>query len=295
MSKVPDVLLMFVPEQWGQVERFIRFYATTYSFDARQQRAVVGVRNHFDKAQRLIELAEKLRPNLMIDQQQLETQGFTLAANGFEIATVIEAAILELYACLDCMVQVLRALYRKTSPGFHKDSVRGVLQAPHKITGSFPDVLKTAIAEAGWIKRLMHLRDELIHLATGAIHMDAATGMVRYDHRGMKEGDRTLSIDDIFGWLQTTSGQVNALTGLVFHHLNQTLVDREIQETCGLVQGRFLWRYVSPVGELTFNSGRCGAWIWFDKPELPTCPFVAVCGAYQRKAWPPASEPPPAN
>ena len=154
--------------------------------------------------------------------------------------------------------------------------------------------MEAAIASAGWTKRLINLRDELTHLATGNIHMDAATGVVRYDHRGLKEADKPLSIEDIYGWLQTTVDQVNGLTGQVFHHLNQTLVDRESYETCGMVGGRFLWRYVSPVGELTFNSGRCGAWIWFEKPDLPTCPFVDSCGAYQRKAPPPAGAPPPA-
>jgi len=290
MPKIADALLMFVPEHWGQVERFIRFYSHTYSLSDRDQRAVVGVRNHFDKAARLLKLAQKLRPNLMIDHEQLETQGFTPAANGAEIATVLEASILELYSCLDCMVKVLRAIYGKTSRGFKADSTRAVLQAPNKITGSFPDVLKTAIVGAGWTKRLMNLRDELTHLATGNIHLDAATGAVRYDHRSLKEADQPLSIEDIYGWLQTTADQVNALTGLVFHHLNQTLIDRESYETCGMVQGRFLWRYVSPVGELTFNSGRCGAWIWFEKPDMPTCPFVGACGAYQRKAPAPAGD-----
>lgn len=124
MPKIADALLMFVPEHWGQVERFIRFYAHTYSLNARDQRAVVGVRNHFDKASRLLELAQKLRPNLMIDHEQLETQGFTPAANAAEIATVIEASILELYSCLDCTVQVLRAIYGKTSRGFKESSAR---------------------------------------------------------------------------------------------------------------------------------------------------------------------------
>lgn len=291
MPKVADALLMFTPEQWGQAERFIRFYEHTYSLESRDKRAVVGVRNHFMKSRRLIDLAIKLRPNLQIDHDQLEAHGFTPAANAEEIATVIEAAILELYATLDCMVKVLRAIYGKTSRGF-RDSTSATLQSPGKIEGSFPAELKTAIAEARWIKRLLHLRTELTHLATGVIHMDHQTGVVRYDHYGLKEADNVFSIEDIYAWLEKTSEQVNGLVGVVFQHLNGTLIDRESFEPCGMVQGRFLYRYVSPVGELTFNSGRCGAWVWFEKPDLPTCPFTGFCGAYQRKAPVEPGDPP---
>ena len=291
MPKVADALLMFAPKLWGQVDRFLKFYDHTYSFAERDQRAVAGVRNHLQKAVTLIQLAGKLRPNLQIDCDQLETHGFTPAANAEEIATVIEAAVLELYSTLDCTVKVLRAVYGNTSPGF-KDSTRRVFQAPHMIKGSFPEPLRQAIAEAGWYWRLLHLRDELVHLATGRIHQDHQSGAIRYDHYGLKEGEKPLTIDDIFGWLDVTLAQVNAFIGFVFHHLNHTLADREIFQPCGMVRGLMLWRYLSPVGEITFDSGRCGAWVWFEKPDQPTCPFVDHCGAYRRKAQAPPGDSP---
>jgi len=67
-----------------------------------------------------------------------------------------------------------------------------------------------------------------------------------------------------------------------------TLADRESFEPCGTSYGKFLWRYVSPVGDLTFDSGNCGAWVWFEKPGETPCPFIPMCGAYQRKAVAPA-------
>ncbi len=188
-------------------------------------------------------------------------------------------------------MKVLRALYKNSSQGF-KDSTRAVLEAPHKITGGFPEALKTAIGDARWTHALMYLRDELTHLAAGAIHLDHDTGLVRYDHRGLTDRGQPYSIPDIYAWLQVMTAQVSGLVGLVFHHLNQTLNDREQYEVCGMVQGRFLHRFVSPVGELSFNSGRCGAWIWFEQPENPTCPFTEHCGAYQRKAFGPSAPPP---
>jgi hypothetical protein len=292
MPKVADHLLMFVPETWGEVDRFLNFYEQTYAFQPRDKRAVAGVRGHFMKADRLIELAGKLRPNLAIDNTELEEKGFTPAVNAEEIVTVVEAAILEMYSTIDCTVKVLRAVYASKSRGF-KDSTRKFFQSAAKIEGEFPDKLQELVASATWYWRLLTLRDELTHLATGHLHTDHKTGLVHYDHFGLKEGDKPLSIEDVFGWLSTTLAQVNAFTGSVFHHLNRTLADKEMFQACGMVQGRMLWRYVSPAnGPLTFNSGRCGAWTWFEKPELPTCPFVGFCGAYQRKAPAPPGDAP---
>ena len=93
-------------------------------------------------------------------------------------------------------------------------------------------------------------------------------------------------IDDIFDWLGTKCHNVNVFLGSVFHHLNRTLLDKPISVMCGMVQGRALHRWVSPAGDLSFHSGRCGAWVWFEKPDLPTCPFAKHCGAYRNKAPP---------
>jgi hypothetical protein len=291
MPKIADALVAFTPERWGEVARFRHFYDHTYKFSDRERRALAGAENHFEKALVLIKLAERLRPNLEIDRDQLETGGYTPAVNAREIATVIEAAILEFYSTVDCAVKVMRAVYGPKTRGF-KDSTRKVFQAPHSITGDFPEAIREAIAGAGWYWRLLHLRDELVHYAPGHIHQDHQTHAIRYDHYGLKEGGKDLSIEDIYGWLSTTTAQLNAFLGTIFHHFNATLVDKESFEMCGMVQGRVLHRYVSPVGELTFNNGRCGAWVWFEKPEFPTCPFVEHCGAYQRKAPVPDGDPP---
>ena len=88
--------------------------------------------------------------------------------------------------------------------------------------------------------------------------------------------------------------QVNPFIGLVIHHLNQTLADREIFQPYGMVQGRMLRCYLSPVGVITFDSGRCGAWVWLERPDEPTCPFVDHCGAYQHKAPAPPGDSPAA-
>ncbi len=276
---------MFTPELWGQVERFQNFWSTTYVFDDREQRAVRGVGAHFEKGQVLLGLAKKLRPNLETDRTELEQRGVTPAANARELATVVEAAILELYSCIDCTVKVLRAIYGRGTRGF-KDSTRGLFQNIDKMSGSFPPELKPIIAGAQWYGGLRHLRDELTHLATGSVHANNKTGVIWYIHQGLKNGTGPLIINDIFEWFDITTGQVNAFLGAVFHYLNSTLADKPMFQICGMVRGRVLHRWVSPAGELTCHSGGCGAWVWFEQPENPTCPFKEVCGAYRNKAPP---------
>ena len=41
---------------------------------------------------------------------------------------------------------------------------------------------------------------------------------------------------------------------------------------------------------ITFDSGACGAWIWFERPKNPACPFKDHCGAYFHKAPPPSDD-----
>ncbi|UYO00896.1 MAG: hypothetical protein KIT02_06755 [Devosia sp.] len=285
MSSIARAWIMFAPDRWGQIDKFHKFWSPTYEFASRDQRALTGVRAHFDKAIRLVRLAERLRPNLRRDIDQLNKNGFTPAEHARELATIIEAAILELYSSIDCTVKVLRAVYGPGTKGF-QDSTRKTFQKPHRMQGTFPDELKAQLVGATWYGRLQRLRDDLTHLDTGHVHLDEGSDVVRYSHYGMKEGAAPLTIPNVFAWFFELFEQVNSFLGAIFHHLNATLKDEPVFQMCGMVDGRVLHRYVSPVGNLTFDSGSCGAWIWFERPENPSCPFKDQCGAYSRKAPP---------
>lgn len=283
MPKIAPVVRMCAPEHWGQVTIFGKFYGGTYEFNERDQRAVIGLSAHFDKSMRLQSLAGKLKPNLALDWQELEERGFTPADYGAELATVIEAAFLELYSAIDCAVKVLRAIYAKDTRGL-KDSTRGLFQDPDKLTGSFPERLKDLIREAVWFKRLVNLRDELTHLSTGDVHWDEKTDLVRYTHRGLKERDQILEFPDVFSTMNELTTGVNQFLGAVFQHLNTTLSNKPVFHMCAMVEGRLLHRYINPAEQITFDSGRCGSWVWFELPGNPTCPFKEFCGAYANKA-----------
>lgn len=285
MPKVPSVVRFFGPEGWGQVDRFSAFAQTTYKFSPTQQRALSGVSNHFNKAQVLLALARRLLPNLQIDRDELEKNGFTPARNSRELSCVIEACIAEIYSSVDCTASVVHAVFGPTSRGFKK-STSNLFTSYSKITGSLPDGIKAALGDAHWYRNLRYHRDELTHLDTGSCSLDDETGTVRYMHTGMKVDDKVLIIDDVFEWLKTALNEVNGFIGLVFNHLNATLEDGEVMQMCGIVEGRMLMRVMRPSEPQDFSSGVCMSQHWFDLPENPTCPFKDGCGAYARRAAP---------
>lgn len=198
--KFASALLFFVPEDWGEVERFSNLCSGTYAFTGLEQRALAGVRQHIEKAVTFRRVAKRIRPNLRIDRDQLNAQGFTPAEHSQELAAVVEAAIVELYSCVDCTAKVLWAIYGKRSRGF-KDSTRTLFEKVDAISGDFPDALKDAIRGAGWFKRLCFLRAELTHFGVGGCDLPEGAESVSYQHFGIKEGDKPLIIDDVFAWL----------------------------------------------------------------------------------------------
>ncbi len=188
--RIAPTIRTFCPELWGELEAFASLYSATYKFDAREQRAFAGARQHFEKALVFVGRAASLRPGLDIDRAQLNETGFTPAAHSREMTTVVEAAVVELYSSVDCTAKVLRAIYKR-SRGF-KDSTRGLFTGVDAIRGDFPDPLKDAIRGAGWFEQLCFLRDELTHLGTGRCDLPERTDKVVYRHLGVKEGGEPL-------------------------------------------------------------------------------------------------------
>jgi hypothetical protein len=254
---------MFAPEFWGQVDFFSKLCSETYKFSEREQRALSGVIQHFEKAAMFQSLAVKLRPNLNIDQAELDERGYTPATNSRELAIVIEAAITELYSSVDCTAKVLRAIYGSSSRGFKK-STRSLFKDFDKIEGALPNTIKDVFRDVAWYEELLFLRDELTHLGTGSCFLDQATMNVRYMHVGIKSNGRPLIVDNVFSWLSDLVNSVNAFQGHIFHILRGTLKNTPVVIFCGMVEGRMLTRHVDPTKEVTFASGECFSYRWFE-------------------------------
>ena len=278
--RAPAVKL-FAPERWGQVELFSKLCAETYKFSEREQRALTGIAQHFEKAATFQRLAVKVKPGLTADQAELNERGYTTAPNSRELTTLIEAAILEIYSSVDCTAKVLRAIYGQTSRGF-KNSTRSLFKSFDSISGTFPNSIKEIFRKVTWYDELLFLRDELAHLGTGWCHLDEAKTKVKYMHVGVKTKGKPLIIEDVFTWLSNLVNVVNSFLGQIFQLLRGSLKNTPVPVVCGIVEARFLIRYVDPTQEITFASGRCASYQWFEQLDAPTCPFVAHCGAYMK-------------
>jgi hypothetical protein len=280
-SQIPNVIT-FWPENMGQVERFVLLHGTTFTFTDIEKRFLGGVTAHFNKAITLHSLAQRMKPSLEIDNREMVERGHSPALNAKSITAVIEATILELYSCVDCVAEVIFAIYRHKHVRHLKQSTSGMYRNFESFGKNFPDEIRAALRLTTWFPELRTIRDELTHRQTGTVTLDEKTGLVFYIHHGMKQGERALIIDDIFVWLGAMTEAINRFLGQLFHYLNSLLLPGQVDVVCGFTQGRILMRIINPAEELTFNSGICRSYTWFQQPENPGCPFSNDCGAYKR-------------
>ncbi len=278
--KIDYTVRTFAPEQWGQIDRFAKFFAASFP-DAKfaECRAVSGVGNHFRKALVLRSLAMRIAPTLAVDRQQLAEKGYTPAERAVELAAVVENVFTELYSAVDCARQVLTARYpvqglpnstRKTFARIRSGALDTVL----------PTELLSVFREADWYDSLRVLRDELTHSDIGSVHQDEATGKISYMHTGLGTRERAFVVEDIFGRMEADFSAVNLFLGKLFCYLNTLLKDFPTIQLCGLHQGKALIREIRPEPTITFDSGKCLAVAWIEVEGRPNCPLL--CGAYWR-------------
>lgn len=223
-------LMEVIAKDWKESARFRKFYFTDDKLKELKDRAVRaldGVTSHREKCDLLVSLAKKLKPNLNIDVEELEQQRYTFAVNSKEAAAVIEAAILELYSSIDCIVQVLHAIYGRKSRKF-PESTRKFFEGVEQISGEFPEELKLVVQGVSWYKELLYIRDDLTHLDTGLVHLDERDGPVRYIHPGIQEKGKPFVREDMFAWLTDMIEKVGQFHDEIFRYLNSTLMDKPL-------------------------------------------------------------------
>ena len=274
---------LFVPETWGEAARFQALHRGTYWLDDDAERALTGVTAHYGRCLLLTNLAKKLAPKEQAGQRKRQARGRADAALPEEASAAVETAILELYSSVDCTAQVLRAIYGEDARGVKK--LLGFFsRGARNMSGGLPESLKSFLREALWFEDLCRIRDELVHAELGVVHWNERDGSAEYANPEVLLHGEGLVLEDVLGWLEEMRGEANEFLGEAFRQLNETLNDRPVKTSCGMVGERPHERWVSPAEELTFDSGMCASWQWFERPENPTCPFKESCGAYRNKA-----------
>ena len=277
------ILLHFVPENWGTVERFARFHRTTYVFERQIGKRLSGIMGNFDKANRLLAVVRELIPKLDEDEQHLRDKGFSPANRSRELAAVVEATFCSLYSTLDCFRYVFGAIF-KNHRGV-KDSTRGTFQKGQN--GELDERIPEPIREQfrlskPWFDELRKYRDEMTHSDVGSCHRSKDTGKLSYMHSGLGTPQQALVIEDVLVKIEGFREAINQFLGQVFLVLNSTLKDEMTEQFCGIFNARFYQRCVKPSEATDFHGGRCKSFEWFEKEENPSCPLKDRCGAYNR-------------
>ncbi len=280
MTNRTPFVCVFTPDRWGQVDKFKQFFTSTYDLKPDARKAVAGVDNHFQKALTLRRVAEKLAPNLHLDNEELAQKGFTAALNSQEFSAVVEEVFTELYSSIDCVRKIVIAIYGNCRRV--PDSTRKLFEraARAEIGTDFPKELLSALQEATWFNELLLLRDELTHSTIGACHQREGSDKITYVHHGIRRNNNALVIDDVFKKIDEFFEAINRFLGQVFHFLNANLAATPVDVVCAFSFDRVYMRKATIAETIDFNSGTCVSHHWFDKEPVRRCPLADRCGAY---------------
>jgi hypothetical protein len=286
-------IITFVPEMWGEFERFHKFYGSTYRFNKFTTSALCGVHGHFDRYHVLLSLSKRLIPELEKDYEELIKNGNSDAIHSRELAAIVDSMFCELYSSVDCTRRVIVAIYGKyPGIGMDKKSTSGLFKnaGKHKIDDRVPLEIRGALekGQSDWFPKLKKIRDAINHSSVG--FCSDLTGRkngelepkISYSHQTLANELGNVHVtDDVFKMISELEVKVNLFQGSIYNALYQTLEDKETTQVCGWFDGRVYLRLVSPKEVIDFNSGRCYSRIYFDKGSMSTCPFMAICGAYK--------------
>lgn len=278
-------LMMFAPEAWSPASRFLRFVGPPFPTTAAFTKAIRAAESHRQKLQVLARVANRLRPGLLEDRQELDRDGYTPSDRSKEYAAVTETLFLELYSSLDGVRRTLVQAYAGVR-GLREKSTNSLFAraAARNYGPDFPEDIREVLAAAfaTWFPELRRIRTELSHGDIGSCHFDRATGLVRYMHGGLGTHQRALIIDDLEGKLNELYGQVTGLVDVVFSWLCSRLEPIERRVPCGLFKGRLYERTMRYAADLDFNVGACFSRNWFETDPEHMCPMRSSCGAYPR-------------
>ncbi|RQR65292.1 hypothetical protein DIE18_02070 [Burkholderia sp. Bp9125] len=280
------LLLQFAPHLWTPAARFSKFFGPPFETSGKARHALKTVVDHTRKYQVLASLANRLYPTLADDIAELHENGFTPASRSSEFAAVFETLICELYSVLDGVRDTLYWLFEKER-GVQKKSTEKLfsLAKAEQYGEGFPETIRATLAEAydSWFPELRVLRTTFTHGALGSCHYYPDTQRVSYFNNSIG-GERR--IDDVIAKTSEFAAAVFALQNLIFGELYARLDPVESRHICGIYKSRIYSRFVAPLAELRWDSGRCESRQWFDSEPDRRCPVAAECAAYAQPAPP---------
>jgi hypothetical protein len=274
-------LVFFNPERWGEVRKFSEFHRTTYHLNKRTRAALNGLQSHFKRAESLVSFIKTQSSRLQSDHEQEKQLWYSTNPIGEQLAALVESCVCELYSSIDCTNQCVRGVFSKAQGIADKTSGTFKNAKEGKLTKELPRLIHTAFFPADWYEELRSIRTTATHSETGICQLIRKTGCAEYYVNYDFQSGGSLHFDDIITKLEFFLPAVNQFQGCIFHAFNATLKDDEQQIMCLIAHGRFFHRWVRPSEAITFHSGRCESFTWFESSNNLVCPRASDCGAYR--------------
>lgn len=289
MNELPNIfLLRFAPETWTCLHKLHAFAGPPLPNDSNVRIGLRDCERHLDKVTVSWRIAERLRPNLALDREELERLGGTSNLHSQEFAAICESIITALYSALDGLRTFLFGTYRRVQGVQNGSNGKLFERAKEAKYGvGFPEEIRRLLDEAQdkWFLSLREFRTELTHGSTGTCHLDTATNRIRYFNDGIKREGRSFHLEDIEEFLSGMDAHVRALVEAISAFHFRTLESTPQFKMCGTYRGRWYGRMVAPALNVSSGDGHCMSCDWFELQDGYFCPLAHECQAYLRK-WP---------
>jgi len=272
--------LSFLPEKWDSFTKFKSFKCDSPKKYQYYLLGISSINDHKEKFKVLAEITEDIVSGFEIEQKEFEEHGHSTLKYSRRYAAIIECLIMELYAVLDGLKNIIYSLYPKVQ-GIPKDKVSKLFtNAKEGKTGiDFPIKLKDLLVQAhdDWYLILRKYRTLFTHGNLGNCTIDKINNTISYIHRGLGTSDKKIVIEDITQYVNDSYVNCFTLVNNFFDYFYNNLQMSSTKILCGFYQGLGYQRLIEPEDNLTFNSGICLS----SKYKTP-CPLKDNCQAYNR-------------
>lgn len=280
-------LIQFIPERWSNLEKLLRHLNASAGKNGNVRKGLHDCSSHLAKIPVFWRIAEKLRPGLQNDENELETYGGTSGLSGAEMAAIFESIICELYSALDGLRLFFYGEYRNVKGVQNSSNGKLFGNAENQKYGpEFPEEIRCLLSKASaeWFLELRGFRTELTHGSAGFCSWNKEKDTITYMNQGIKDAPNRLQfIDDMESKIRFYEASVMTLVEAISEYYLDRVDNIPVFQVCGMFKARVYTRAVVINRNTVFSDGHCLAHEWFDRdPEL-RCPIAERCAAYGRK------------
>ncbi|MDO8736407.1 MAG: hypothetical protein Q7K29_04920 [Thermoleophilia bacterium] len=272
--------VLFEPENWTMVRRFLYFVDQPFEKTPALQRGISATDNHFEKCKILRSHAKELESTFLDSVKGRKKYDDIYVRRSKTYSALVETIYCELYSCLNGLRDTIFAIYggvqrvqnKKTSKFFS-------LASEGKYGQGFPERVANLLSDAylSWFCELRDIRVEVTHRNVGFCYLDEKSNKVQYQNLAPNKQD--MIIDDIPAELEKMYQHVFGLLEQIFGFFCSILWPKDIHIVCGIFRDRGYTRFVKHSHDMSFNSGWCFSEEWKNGDPLNYCPARHQCGA----------------